>query len=108
MAEKSDAEPIVICSDEGVPPAIEEHLRAFLARYPGRWRLDFNQRLAGGWWSVKASTEGFQQTLLLRPAEQNADGVIQQLREALRAARPHLFPAATPWDGRDRRARPRP
>jgi hypothetical protein len=95
-------EPITITSDEPAPE-IEHAVKGFLSGYPGTWRLHIKQRLAGGWWSVKVTTEGFQHILLIRPDERTPDGIVRQLREALRGGRP----APPSWDGTERRSRPR-
>jgi hypothetical protein len=96
-------DPIRITSDEPVPE-IEAAIRAFLSGYPGTWGIQINQRLAGGWWSVKVVTEGFQNIFLIRPEERTPDGILRQLREALRGATP---PDDAPWNGVERRSRPR-
>lgn len=96
-------DPIRIASDEPVPE-IEWAIREFLSRYPGTWGIQINQRLAGGWWSVRVVTEGFQNIFLIRPEEQTPDGILRQLREALRGPTAQESP---PWDGVERRSRPR-
>lgn len=93
---------ILIVTDDPVPD-IERAIRGFLAAYPGTWHIQINQRLAGGWWSVNVKTEGYRNILLIRPGEQTADGIVGQMREGLRGTqRPE-----TPWDGVERRSRPR-
>jgi hypothetical protein len=96
-------DPIRITSDEPVPD-IERAIRGFLSGYPGTWGIQINQRLAGGWWSLKVTTEGFQNIFLIRPEERTPDGIIRQLREALRGTR---APETQPWDGVERRSHPR-
>ncbi len=95
-------DPITITSDEPAPE-IEQAVRGFLRGYPGTWRLDIKQRLAGGWWSVKVTTEGYQNILLIRPDERTPNGIVRQLREALRGPQP----SSPSWDGTERRSRPR-
>jgi hypothetical protein len=96
-------DPITIISDEPVPRSVEQAIRGLLGSYPGTWLLQVNQGLAGGWWSVKVTTEGFQNIFLIRPDERTADGIVRQLREALRGSQ-----APPPsWDGTERRSRPR-
>ena len=95
-------DPIIITSDDPVP-AIERAVRGLLGVYPGTWRLHIHQRLAGGWWSVKVTTEGFQNIFLIRPDERTPDGIVRQLREALRGSQP----PPSSWDGTERRSHPR-
>jgi hypothetical protein len=95
----------IIISDDPVPPEMTHALCGFLAKYPGTWRVRINMRLAGSWWSVTVSTEGFHRIFLLPPAEQNARGLMAQLRETLGATAPPG--PALPWDGRERRSRTR-
>ena len=95
-------DPITIISDEPAPE-IEQAVRGFLRGYPGSWRLDIKQGLAGGWWSVKVATEGYQNILLIRPDERKPNGIVRQLREALRGGEP----PPVSWDGIERRQRPR-
>jgi hypothetical protein len=94
---------IIIVSDDPIPD-IERAIQGFLGGYPGTWHIQINQRLAGGWWSVMVKTEGYRNIFLIRPGEQTADGIVGQLREALRGAQAR---DACPWDGTERRARPR-
>jgi hypothetical protein len=96
-------ESILITCDEPVPE-IERAIRGFLARYPGTWHIQLNQRLAGGWWSVRVRTEGFTNIFLIRPTERTPDAIVGQLREALRGSQGPETPA---WDGVERRSRPR-
>jgi hypothetical protein len=94
-----------ILSDDPVPQELADAICGFLVRYPGTWRVRVNQRLAGTWWSVTVSTEGFHRIFLLPPGEQNANALMKQLREALDSSGPQgLLP---PWDGRERRTRAR-
>ena len=95
----------IIISDDPVPPAVTQAICGFLANYPGTWRVRINQRLAGEWWSVTVTTEGFHRIFLLPPNEQSANGLMAQFREALSPATPPGPPP--PWDGRERRSRPR-
>jgi hypothetical protein len=94
-----------ILSDDPVPQELVDALCGFLTRYPGTWRVRVNQRLAGAWWSVTVSTEGFHRIFLLPPGEQHTNAVMKQLREALG------FPGppgpAPPWNGQERRTRAR-
>ena len=100
-----DSDSAIIISDDPVPPAMAQALCGFLAKYPGTWRVRINQRLAGSWWSVTVSTEGFHRIFLLPPGEQSANGLMAQFREALSSRHPPA--AAAPWDGRERRSRSR-
>ena len=103
MAEQEDSTHIL--SDDPVPPEMTQAICGFLTRYPGTWRVRLNQRLAGGWWSVTVSTEGFHRIFLLPPGDQGANAFMGQLREALGSRGPQG--PSPPWDGRERRARPR-
>jgi|SRR5687768_1853738 len=94
-----------ILSDDPVPPEITHAVCGYLARYPGTWLVRVNQRLAGAWWSVTLSTEGFHRVFLLRPGEQSANHLMNQVREALGSAGPPG--PIPPWDGRERRSQPR-
>jgi hypothetical protein len=94
-----------ILSDDPVPSEMTQALCGFLARYPGTWRVRVNQRLAGAWWSVTVSTEGFHRIFLLPPGEQGANDLMRQVREALGPAGPPG--PIPPWDGRERRTRAR-
>lgn len=96
-------DPIIIITDEPVPQ-IERAIRDFLAGYPGTWHIQLNQRLAGGWWSLRVKTEGFGTILLVRPDERTPNAIVAQLREAIRGTR---RPEASGWDGVERRSRPR-
>ena len=94
-----------ILSDDPVPAEMTHALCGFLARYPGTWRVRVNQRLAGSWWSVTVSTEGFHRIFLLPPGEQTANALMKQVREALGSTGP---PGPSPvWDGQERRSRAR-
>jgi hypothetical protein len=95
----------IIVSDDPVPPEMTQALCGFLARYPGTWRVRINMRLAGSWWSVTVSTEGFHRIFLLPPGEQTATGLMAQLRGTLGSA--DSSGPALPWDGQERRSRTR-
>ena len=95
----------LIMSDDPVPPEITHAVCGFLARYPGTWRVRVNQRLAGAWWSVTVSTEGFHRIFLLPPGEQSANDLMKQVREALGSAGPPG--PIPPWNGQERRSRAR-
>jgi hypothetical protein len=96
-------DPILIVTDDPIPE-IEKAIRSFLEGYPGTWHIQINQRLAGGWWSVNVKTEGYRNIFLIRPGEQTPNGVVSQMREALRGTR---APETSAWDGIERRSRPR-
>lgn len=100
---RSKMETIIIVSDDPVPE-IERAIRGFLLGYPGTWHIQIDQRLAGGWWSVRVKTEGFRTILLVRPEERTPDAIVSQLREAVRGTR---RPETGTWDGVERRSRPR-
>jgi hypothetical protein len=104
MATEDKAGAIII-SDDPVPPEMTHALCGYLARYPGTWRVRMNMRLAGSWWSVTVSTEGFHRIFLLPPDEQSANGLMAQLRGSLAPADPAAH--AGPWDGQERRSRTR-
>lgn len=95
----------IIVSDDPVPSEMTHALCGFLAKYPGTWRVRINMRLAGSWWSVTVTTEGFHRIFLLPPNEQNSRGLMAQLRETLDPAGPSA--PAPPWDGQERRSRMR-
>ena len=103
MAEVKDGTQIL--SDDPVPPEMVQAVCGLLARYPGTWRVRVNQRLAGDWWSVTVSTEGFHRIFLLPPGDQNANALMNQLREALGSTGPQG--PSPPWDGHERRVRAR-
>jgi|SRR6185503_10668780 len=94
-----------ILSDDPVPQELVNAICGFLARYPGTWRVRVNQRLAGAWWSVTVTTEGFHRIFLLPPGEQSANALMLQLRQALDPSGPQG--PVPPWDGRERRQRAR-
>ena len=94
-----------ILSDDPVPPDMTQAICGLLERYPGTWRVRVNQRLAGAWWSVTVSTEGFHRIFLLPPGRQTANDLMKQVREALGPTGP--VGPSPPWDGRERRSRAR-
>ena len=91
-------ETIIIVSDDPVPE-VERAIRGFLLGYPGIWHIQIDQRLAGGWWSVRVETEGFRTILLVRPEERTPDAIVSQLREAVRGA---SRPERDAWNGVER------
>jgi hypothetical protein len=65
-------------------PDIEQAVGEVLSAYPGSWTVHIDQGLAGGWWAMTVSTEGFHRTFLLAPAEHSAQEIARQLAEALK------------------------
>jgi hypothetical protein len=89
------SERVTFTADEAVPE-VEQAITKVLRAYPGSWIIKLEQQLAGGWWCLRVSTEGFERSLLLRPDECTPEAVSSALKSTLDARAGKRWPPPPP------------
>ena len=84
----TETTPVLKFTSDTPLPDLERAVREVLSPYPGSWTVSVDQELAGGWWCMVVSTEGFRRSFLVSPSEQTAPEIARQLEEALKSLRP--------------------
>jgi hypothetical protein len=84
---RTETAPVLKFTSDEPLPEVEQAVREVLSSYPGSWTVHIDQGLAGGWWGMTVTTEGFRRTFLIAPAEQTPQEIARQLEDALKRSR---------------------
>jgi hypothetical protein len=75
--------PDVVSIAGAIADPVASAIRAVLLDYPGRWNVQVDRDLIGGWWLVTLTADGFERSVLVPPREQRPAAIESVVVEAV-------------------------